>query len=85
MCSPRHAQYTSTFVYSLILLILIFKISPVECFPTQAAPICERVVLEDDRSAISNLQLTFEDMRGIEQEKEEEISMLDGDLDPRNQ
>ena len=58
--------------------------------PTQAAPICERVViglLEEDRNPIrtSNLQLAFEDMRGIEEEEEEEISMLDGDLDPRNQ
>ena len=60
--------------------------------PTQAAPICERVViglLEEDRNPIrtSNLQLAFKDMRGIEQEEEEEeeISMLDGDLDPRNQ
>ena len=62
--------------------------------PMQAAPICERVViglLEEDRNPIrtSNLQLAFEDMRGIEQEEEEEeeeeISMLDGDLDPRNQ
>ena len=56
--------------------------------PTQAAPICERVVLgllEEDRIGTSNLQLAFEDMGGIEQEEEEEISMLDGDLDPRNQ
>ena len=57
---------------------------------TQAAPICERVVLgllEEDRIGTSGLQLAFEDMRGIEQEEEEEedISMLDGDLDPRNQ
>ena len=56
----------------------------------QAAPICERVVLgllEEDRIGTSGLQLAFEDMRGIEQEEEEEeeISMLDGDLDPRNQ
>ena len=59
---------------------------------TQAAPICERVVLgllEEDRIGTSGLELAFEDMRGIEQEEEEEeeeeISMLDGDLDPRNQ
>ena len=77
--------YTSIFVYCFFC---IFKIS-IDLMLTQAAPICERVVLgllEEDRIGTSGLQLAFEDMRGIEQEEEEEeISMLDGDLDPRNQ
>ena len=77
--------YTSIFVYCFFC---IFKIS-FDLMLTQAAPICERVVLgllEEDRIGTSGLQLAFEDMRGFEQEEEEEeISMLDGDLDPRNQ
>ena len=77
--------YTSIFVYCFFC---IFKIS-FDLMLTQAAPICERVVLgllEEDPIKTSGLQLAFEDMRGFEQEEEEEeISMLDGDLDPRNQ
>ena len=56
--------------------------------PTQAAPICERVVLgllEEDRIDTSNLQLAFEDVEQEKEEEEEEISMLDGDLFPQNQ
>ena len=55
---------------------------------TQAAPICERVVLgllEADRIDTSNLQLAFEDVEQEKEEEEEEISMLDGDLFPQNQ